>query len=164
MEPLDLLKNELYLNERSLQKSIQMFADGVIDEKLHMIHKNNLNRLIQQYKRAIYLIENDNEKQINWQTPILEIIQDEKFKQFLKERLRFWRSFEAPPGKKLDSQYSRCIVRYDEESLLRCYLAILLKKSDLPSYDRNFIKSLVEEACVFTLNYYQKEQSKQVTK
>jgi len=50
---LKQLNQELSERKRSLEKSIQSFKRGSIDEKLHLTHIKNLNPIIKEYESAI---------------------------------------------------------------------------------------------------------------
>lgn len=54
--PIELLQNYLNGLKRNLTRSEEMLEDGVIDEKLHLIHKCNLLPKIGEYQLAIYQI------------------------------------------------------------------------------------------------------------
>jgi len=55
--PMKLLEKELKDNERALEKSISMYNKGVIDCETHLLHKENLIKLITLYKEAINLLK-----------------------------------------------------------------------------------------------------------
>lgn len=56
-DPIHLLEKELSTHEVSLQKSINLYQQGHIDAATHVLHKENLTRLIADYKHAIYLLK-----------------------------------------------------------------------------------------------------------
>jgi len=55
--PLDLLKDKLYELKRARDKSQVSFEKGEIDEDLHDSHMINLTPMIEEYKRAIRVLE-----------------------------------------------------------------------------------------------------------
>jgi hypothetical protein len=55
--PLQLLKTTLEEHEVSLQKSINLYNQKLIDEETHLTHKQNLKKLIEAYQYAIYILE-----------------------------------------------------------------------------------------------------------
>lgn len=57
-DPLQLLEETLNEHEVSLQKSINLYKQGLIDAETHVTHKTNLTRLIDNYKEAIKLLKN----------------------------------------------------------------------------------------------------------
>jgi len=56
-KPLDLLKEKLYELKRARDKSQASFEKGEIDEDLHDSHMINLTPMIEEYKRAIRVLE-----------------------------------------------------------------------------------------------------------
>lgn len=56
-DPLQLLEETLNEHEVSLQKSINLYKQGLIDAETHVTHKTNLTRLIDNYKEAIKLLK-----------------------------------------------------------------------------------------------------------
>lgn len=57
MTPIELLKNQLREYEKALQKSFDSNRLGLTDNETHLIHKNNLEPKIFEYKQAINLLE-----------------------------------------------------------------------------------------------------------
>lgn len=56
-DPLQLLEETLNEHEVSLQKSINLYKQGLIDPSTHLTHKTNLTRLIANYTEAIKLLK-----------------------------------------------------------------------------------------------------------
>ena len=55
--PLELLKQTLKKLERSRDKSMISFKEGLIDSELHETHVNNLTPMISFYRYAIRILE-----------------------------------------------------------------------------------------------------------
>jgi hypothetical protein len=57
LNPIDLLRKELISFESALKHSCESYHKGEIDAETHLIHKENLTKLIHQYKQAILILE-----------------------------------------------------------------------------------------------------------
>jgi hypothetical protein len=55
--PLQLLEATLNEHEVSLQKSINLYKQGLIDAETHLIHRENLTKLITNYTEAIKILK-----------------------------------------------------------------------------------------------------------
>jgi hypothetical protein len=55
--PLQLLEATLNEHEVSLQKSINLYKQGLIDAGIHLIHRENLTKLITNYTDAIKILK-----------------------------------------------------------------------------------------------------------
>lgn len=97
---------------------------------------------------------------MNWETPILEIIQDKKFRRILYSEMSKLKHIKPGVGKKMNSQFVRVIRDLTPERMINLYAGILFKVSKMPAYDREFIKNLVEQCCVKTIKYYEAEKEK----
>lgn len=53
LHPLILLKKELKLHIRSLQKSNESYDNGEIDKELNDLYRKNLTKIITQFNNAI---------------------------------------------------------------------------------------------------------------
>lgn len=69
--PIKLLKDELLILERNLEKSEKMLENCIIDDELHETHIRNLAPKIEAFKQAIYLLENQQEMYIGEEMKIL---------------------------------------------------------------------------------------------
>lgn len=58
MNSISLLKKELAEYKRALEKSKDQFEIGRINEALHNFHKANLEPLIEEYSKAVEILEN----------------------------------------------------------------------------------------------------------
>jgi hypothetical protein len=56
-DPINLLKIKLDEFEHSLKKSCDSYQCNQIDIKTYLMHKENLQSLIQKYKQAILILE-----------------------------------------------------------------------------------------------------------
>jgi hypothetical protein len=57
LNPIDLLRKELISFESALNHSQESYNKGDIDAATHLMHKENLTKLIHQYKQAILILE-----------------------------------------------------------------------------------------------------------
>jgi len=53
MGPLELVAKEKNEHERALEKSVEMYENGVIDKETHETHKRNLTKIIAEYTVAL---------------------------------------------------------------------------------------------------------------
>jgi hypothetical protein len=67
-DPIKLLEKKLEEHEVALHKSKGLYDLELIDAAVHLMHKENLSRLIADYKQAIYLLklhENEERPELN---------------------------------------------------------------------------------------------------
>ena len=57
MNAISLLKREHLEYKRALEKSRELYAIGKIDKQLHKIHVENLTFLIEEFTKAINILE-----------------------------------------------------------------------------------------------------------
>jgi hypothetical protein len=57
MEPIELLKIELYKYKKAYQKSVESLAKKEISRVLHEKHKENLTPQIEKYRHAIETLQ-----------------------------------------------------------------------------------------------------------
>ena len=57
LDPIQLLEKILNEHEIALTKSINSYKMGLIDDKTHIIYKENLRSLIDKYKYAIQILK-----------------------------------------------------------------------------------------------------------
>ena len=56
-DPIELLEQKLEEHQVALQKSINLYNQGLLDAATHVEHKINLKSLIDRYTYAIYILK-----------------------------------------------------------------------------------------------------------
>jgi hypothetical protein len=56
-DPIQLLEEELDEHKRALDKSIKLYESGDLEAEVHVIHKERLKKLIDNYTYAIYILK-----------------------------------------------------------------------------------------------------------